>query len=57
MTDFIPDDSPHRTGGFRKVTESFLSCDGLPFDSVLPKEKIQEIFSKHDNLFAANGIY
>ncbi len=48
-----------RPGGssFQKITESFLSCSGLPFDSVLTKEKIHEIFAKHNRLFAATGIY
>ena len=40
-----------------KITESFLICKGLPFDKVLSEEKIVDIFSKHNNLFATKGIY
>lgn len=57
MSRDIPNGGARGTGDFQKITDSFLSCKGLPFDSVLPKEKIHEIFSKHDNLFAPNGIY
>jgi len=53
----IPDASNPGRSDFQKVTQSFLSVKGLPFDSVLPKEKIHEIFSKHNNLFAASSIY
>lgn len=57
MSGDIPNNGTPGTGDFQKITESFLSCKGLPFDSVLPKEKIHEIFSKHNSLFAPNGIY
>lgn len=57
MPDYIPNGSRSGTNSFQKITESFLSCHGLPFDSVLTKEKIHEIFAKHNSLFAATGIY
>jgi putative transposase len=57
MSRDIPNRETSRTVSFRKITESFLTCKGLPFDKVLSEEKIVDIFSKHNNLFAANGIY
>jgi hypothetical protein len=57
MSDKIPNRATPGTSGFQKITASFLSCEGLPFDSVLPKEKIHRIFSKHKSLFAATGTY
>lgn len=51
-------DSPNRSSSdFGQIVTSFLSTDGLPFDSVLPANRIREIFAKHDGLFAMNGIY
>ena len=57
----MPHSIPNVPGSGRndsqKITESFLSCGGLPFDGVLTKEKIHEVFSRHDCLFAPGGIY
>ena len=57
MSHDIPSRGTSRTVSFRKITESFLICKGLPFDKVLSEEKIVDIFSKHNNLFATSGIY
>ena len=49
--------SPHRrSAGFQKVVAAFLT-QGLPFAEVLSAERIQQVFSKHDNLFAIRNIY
>jgi hypothetical protein len=56
MSREIPDTKKRGTAGFRKITESFFTGKGLPFDTLLSEEKIVDIFSKHNNLFAANGI-
>jgi len=53
----IPNRGTSRTVGFRKITESYLTCNGPPFDKVLSEKKIVDIFSKYNNLFATKGIY
>jgi putative transposase len=51
-------DSPHRrSSSFQQIVAAFLSQPGLPFASVLPAERIEQIFAKHDNLFATGSIY
>jgi putative transposase len=57
MSREIPDTKKRGTAGFRKITESFFTGKGLPFDTLLSEEKIVDVFSKHNSLFAANGIY
>jgi hypothetical protein len=57
MSREIPDTRKRGTAGFRKIAESFFASKGLPFDTLLSEEKIVDIFSKHNSLFAANGIY
>lgn len=39
------------SGGFRRITEAFLSQPGLPFASVLSAERIGRMFARHGNLF------
>jgi hypothetical protein len=53
----LPSFEPGRSLGFEKIVRSMLGCDGLPFSDVLSVERIQRVFSKHDNLFALDGIY
>lgn len=57
MSRSIPNTPAYGGGDFQKITESFLSCAGLPFDHVLPRETIHRIFAKHNSLFATTGIY
>ncbi len=42
---------------FRQVVAAFLSQPGLPFAQVLSAERIQRIFTKHDNLFGMSAVY
>ena len=44
------------SGGFRRITEAFLSQPGLPFASVLCAERIERLFARHGNLFGG-AIY
>jgi len=53
----LSDFSRHRSSRFQQVMAAFLSHPGLPFASVLSAERIEQIFAKHDNLFATGGIY
>lgn len=53
----IPDSPDPSRSSFHQIVGSFLSTQGLPFDSVLPAERIREVFAKHDGLFAMHGIY
>ena len=57
MASSIPN-PPNRSGSdFGHIVTSFLSTDGLPFDSVLPENRIREIFAKHGGLFGGSGMY
>ncbi len=42
---------------FQRIVASFLTRDGLPFADVLSAERIERVFSEHDNLFGMNTIY
>ncbi len=53
----LPNHPPRRSSGFQQVVAAFLAQPGLPFASVLPAERIEEIFAKHGNLFAIGRIY
>jgi putative transposase len=57
MSREIPDTKKRGTAGFRKITESFFAGKGLPFDTLLSEEKIVDVFSNRNSLFASNGIY
>lgn len=49
--------SPHRrSSGFHRVVAAFI-VQGLPFAEILSAERIQQVFSKHGNLFAIRDIY
>lgn len=51
-------DRPGRgSSGFQQVVSGFLSQPGLPFASVLSAERIERIFTQHQNLFAIAQIY
>lgn len=53
----IPNPPGRSSSVFGQIVTSFLSTRGLPFDSVLPAERIREIFAKHGGLFGMNGSY
>ncbi|MCX7419149.1 MAG: hypothetical protein NT013_06385 [Planctomycetia bacterium] len=36
---------------------AFLAQPGLPFASVLSSERVEQVFAKHNNLFAMRGIF
>ena len=57
MADSIPNPPDRCSGNFHQIVDSFLSTEGLPFASVLPAERIQEIFVKHNALFGKGRIY
>ncbi len=57
MADLIPNPPHGSSSNFLQIVNSFLSTEGLPFASVLPAERICEIFAKHNALFAMNSIY
>jgi Transposase DDE domain len=53
----LPHDGDGGSSGFQRVVDAFLSRSGLPFADVLSAERIERIFTQHDNLFAAGAIY
>jgi hypothetical protein len=53
----IPDFRNRRSGGFQKVADAFLACDGLPFAELLSADRIKRVFAKHGCLFGQHGIY
>jgi Transposase DDE domain len=46
-----------REGRFQKIVAAFLTQPGLPFASVLSAERVERVFTKHDNLFGTGTIY
>ena len=57
MSEEIPENADSRSTSFRQISDAFLSQDGLPFSEVLTAEKIQNVFSRNDELFGMNGVY
>ena len=57
MSGEIPENADSRSTSFRRISDAFLSQDGLPFSEVLTAEKIQNVFSRNDELFGMNGVY
>lgn len=53
----LPHFSNRGSNGFQRVADAFLSRSGLPFADVLSADRIESIFAKHANLFAAGAIY
>ena len=53
----VPYSEGRESGNFRRIVGSFLSQAGLPFAQVLSAERIERIFTKHENLFAIGYIY
>lgn len=45
------------SSNFRQVLAGFLLQPGLPFSQVLSAERIERIFTKHDNLFGMTTVY
>ena len=44
-------------GSFQRVVSAFLSQPGLPFANVLSAERVERVFSNHDNLFGLGAVY
>lgn len=57
MSRQLPNIFPRRRNDFQKITDSFLQQPGLPFGQTLSADQIQEVFEKHDGLFAVGAIY
>ena len=57
MTRYIADSARGGRASFRKVVETFLAGEGLPFAQILSAERIQRVFVKHDGLFGLHGVY
>ncbi len=57
MSTSIPNSPDRSPTSFQQITDSFLETEGLPFESVLPADRIREIFAKHDGLFGMRGVY
>ena len=55
--DSLPSSDGRSCTDFAKISRSFLSQDGLPFAEMLSAERIHQVFAKHNNLFAVDGIY
>lgn len=45
----------HRSATFRKVRAGFLTESGLPFSEVLPPDRIEHTFAKHNGMFGLRG--
>ncbi|MCA9119954.1 MAG: IS4 family transposase [Planctomycetaceae bacterium] len=53
----VPEFDDRRSSRFQSIVNAFLSQSGLPFAHVLSVERIERVFAKHGNLFAASAIY
>ena len=53
----IPDFDDRRSSCFQNIVDAFLSQPGLPFAGVLSAERIEGVFARHVNLFAASNVY
>jgi hypothetical protein len=47
----IPDFPARRPSGFRRIAAGFLAHPGLPFTQLLSAERIERVFTRHNNLF------
>ena len=57
MSQYVPRFSHRRSNSFRKITDSFLHQQGLPFEQTLSADQIQKVFEQHDGMFAVGAIY
>lgn len=57
MRQDIPDSPNRGSGNFQRISDGFLAQDGLPFAEVVSQERIEQVFARHDGLFAQAGIY
>jgi putative transposase len=57
MASQVPNSRQRGSGSFQKVADVFLAGRGLPFAEILPAERIERVFAKHDGLFGLHGIY
>jgi putative transposase len=53
----IPNSAREGSGGFRKVIAAFFAGAAIPFARILSAGRIQRVFTKHNGLFAPQGIY
>jgi putative transposase len=53
----LPNSCDGGRGKFRRIVAAFLAEKGLPFANVLSAERVQRVFTKHDNLFGMDTIY
>lgn len=53
----IPDSARQGSAGFQKVVDAFLASEELPFARILPAERVQRVFAKHNGLFGRHAIY
>ena len=53
----VTDSSHSASGKFQPLMAAFLAQPGLPFAEVLSAERVERVFTKHQNLFGLNGIY
>ena len=45
----------HRSATYRKIRAGFMTESGLPFSDVLPPDRIEHVFAKHDGVFGLRG--
>ena len=57
MATRMPNSRSQGSASFRKVTDAFLSGEGLPFADVLSAERIARVFDKHGCRFGLHGVY
>jgi hypothetical protein len=57
MASSVPNSHPCGSGSFQKVSDGFLSGEGLPFAKILSADRIERAFTKHDCSFGRHGIY
>jgi putative transposase len=53
----VTDPNGSASGKFQQVVAAFLTQPGLPFARVVSAERIERVFTKHDNLFGMNTVY
>ena len=53
----IINDTRRGNSAFQRIVDSFLAGDGLPFADILSADRIERVFSEHNNLFGMKTIY
>ena len=57
MRQDIPDSPNRGSSSFQRITDGFLAQDGLPFSEIVTAERIEQVFARHDGLFAKDDVY